>query len=345
MNFITLPKLKAGDKVAILSPSSDAASLYPWVLDRGLERLESTFELVPVEYSSTRKRQASPEERATDIMAAFSDKEIKAVFATIGGSDQVRLLPYLDSSIIAENPKPFFGYSDNTNLSQYLWSLGIPSYYGGALMVQFAMPGSGMLEKTTETLRLALFEGGEYSMQPSQEFTDIELEWRDKENLKKDRKFEINEGWYWDGNGKANGRLWGGCVETMLQYMSAGRPLPAFEDTNIILFLETAENIPDYWVVKTLLTSLGEQKVLDRTTAVLIGRPKSWDFSRQLSAQERTEYKDEQRKTVIETIRKYRQFIPIVQNLDFGHTDPQVIVPAGNLAYVDSSNQSIRFMY
>lgn len=345
MNFINLPKLKPGDKVAILSPSSDAASYFPWVVDQGLDRLKSVFGLNPVEYPTTRKRQPTPKERAKDLMAAFSDKGIKAIVATIGGSDQVKLLPYLDSSIIADNPKLFLGYSDNTNISQYLWNLGIPSYYGGAIMVQFAMPGPHMLKETIDTLRLALFDGGEYFLQPSHEYTDFELEWQDKDNLSKSRKFEENDGWYWDGSGKATGRLWGGCVESMLQYLSAGQPLPKFDTTDIVLFLETAENIPDHWVVDTLLTSLGEQKVLDRTTAVLMGRPKSWEFSKQLSDEERGEYKLAQRNTVISTIRKYRHDIPIVQNVDFGHTDPQVIVPVGNKAYVDSTNQTIKFVY
>lgn len=345
MKFIKLPKLKLGDKVAILSTSSDTASHFPWVLDLGLERLKTDFHLKPVEYPTTRKRSPSPKERANDIMAAFSDKDIKAIIATIGGSDQIKLLPHLDPAIISANPKPFMGYSDNTNLSLFLWNLGIPSYYGGAIMVQFAMPGEKMLDSTVETIRLSLLDGGEYTLKPAKDFTDIELEWGVKNNLSKTRIFEKNEGWYWDGIEVAEGRLWGGCVETLLQYLSAGKPIPNFQDTDIVLYLETAENIPDHWVIDTLLTSLGERGVLDRTTAVLIGRPKAWEFSKQFSPDVRASYREKQRETVVQTIRKYRSDIPIVQNLDFGHTDPQIIVPTSCKAIIDTSNQSIKFQY
>lgn len=345
MQFIDLPKLNPGDKVAILSPSSDAASYFPWVLDRGIDRLKSEFHLIPVEYPTTRKKSPSPKDRAQDVMAAFYDEEIKAIFTSIGGNDQVRLLSYLDSNIIKNNPKPFMGYSDNTNISQYLWNLGIPSYYGGALMVQFAMPGASILESTAESIRRALFDKGTYPIKPSNEFTDIELEWGDKDNLGKNRTFEKNEGWYWDGVGSATGILWGGCVETLVQYLSAGNPTPNFADTNIILFLETAEDIPDHWVVDILLTSLGERGILEHTDAVLVGRPKAWEFTKRLTYEERAVYREMQRNSVLSAVRKYRIKIPIVQNLDFGHTDPQIIVPAGQKAFIDSSIQSIQFNY
>jgi muramoyltetrapeptide carboxypeptidase LdcA involved in peptidoglycan recycling len=345
MRFIKLSKLKPGDKVAILSPSSDAANHFPWVFDRGIERLKNDFNLIPVEYSSTRKKQPTPKERALDLMKAFTDKEIKAIFTAIGGNDQVRLLPYLDKKKISANAKPFIGYSDNTNICQYLWNIGVPSYYGGALMVQFAMQGNNILNQTKESLQWALFQGGTHAIKPSVEFTDIELEWSDKSNLVKSRSFESNEGWYWDGSGMATGVLWGGCVESLLQYLSAGNPTPNFESTNIVLFLETAENIPEPWVVETLITSLEERGVLERASAVLVGRPKAWEFNKQLKPNERAVYRTSQRESVIKSIRKYRADIPIVQNLDFGHTDPQIIVPSGNMATVDADNKTILFSY
>ena len=37
--------------------------------------------------------------------------------------------------------RPFFGYSDNTNLLVYLWNLGIIGFYRGSTMVHLARPG------------------------------------------------------------------------------------------------------------------------------------------------------------------------------------------------------------
>jgi muramoyltetrapeptide carboxypeptidase LdcA involved in peptidoglycan recycling len=345
MNITELPKLKHGDKVAILSPSSDAASQFPWVLDRGINRLKDKFNLIPVEYSSTRKRKPSPKERAEDLMKAFSDKEIKAIFTAIGGSDQVRILPYLDKETIKNNPKPFTGYSDNTNVSQFLWNIGIPSYYGGALMVQFAMQGNKILPQTEESLQWSLFDGGMHEIKPSDEFTDIEFEWSDKSNLDKTRNFEKNDGWYWNGTGDVSGKLWGGCVETLLQYLSAGNKVFIAKDTDIVLFLETAENIPEPWVIKTLFNSLGATGILKNTVAVLVGRPKAWEFNKRLAPKERIDYRKQQRNTVINSVRNYNESIPIIQNMDFGHTDPQIIVPFGKKAMIDSANKTIKFMY
>lgn len=344
MNFVKLAKLNTGDKVAILSPSGDAASYFPWVVDKGIERLKIDFGLTPVEFPSTRKRLPSAKERAQDLMAAFAQKDIKAIIATLGGSDQIKILPYLDPSIFTANPKPFMGFSDNSNFIQYLWRLGIPAYYGGALMTQFAMAHK-MEVQTVASVRHALFEEGSQNIAASQEFTDIGLDWAVKSNLAKSRFFEANDGWHWDGSGAAKGLLWGGCAESLMQYLSAGQPLPDFDDTNIILFLETAENIPPHWIVEVLITSLGERKVLQNVSGVLVGRPKTWDFDKQLSPEERVTYRIEQRETIVKAIREYRQNIPIVQNIDFGHTDPQIIVPSGNLASIDTAQRTISFSY
>ena len=71
-------------------------------------------------------------------MAAFTDPGIRAVLATIGGDDQITVLPHLDPGVVVACPKPFAGYSDNTNLLNWLWNLGVPSYHGGSTMVHSA---------------------------------------------------------------------------------------------------------------------------------------------------------------------------------------------------------------
>ena len=72
--------------------------------------------------------------------AAFADPTLKAVIATIGGDDQITVLRHLDPELIRANPKPFFGYSDNTNLLNYLWPR-LVGYHGGSVMVHFGRGG------------------------------------------------------------------------------------------------------------------------------------------------------------------------------------------------------------
>jgi muramoyltetrapeptide carboxypeptidase LdcA involved in peptidoglycan recycling len=112
-SFIYPPKLCPGDKVAVLSPSSGLPELFPAVYEQGLRRLREIFQLDPVEYPTTRKMYSSAQDRARDIHTAFADPEIKAIFASTGGDDQLKVLKYLDPQLMQEHPKAFFGYSDN----------------------------------------------------------------------------------------------------------------------------------------------------------------------------------------------------------------------------------------
>jgi len=156
-------KPRRGDAIAVLSPSAPLPARLPLPYELGLRRLREEFGLRPVEYPCTRALRASPAERAADIHAAFADPQIKAVIASIGGDDQLKVLGHLDPSLLASHPKPFFGYSDNTNLHLFLWNLGLVSYLGGSVMVQFGWPvamhavGRRSLEAAMfgrETLRL-----------------------------------------------------------------------------------------------------------------------------------------------------------------------------------------------
>ncbi|CAD7975519.1 unnamed protein product [Amoebophrya sp. A25] len=103
--------------------------------------------------------QLSPQERAQEVNdALFSEGEKKYdfVFCTIGGLDSLRLRPFLrlpSSSASDEEDlhqikakkfeflPSFFGYSDITSLQCELWNLGVPCYYGGAILVQFGESG------------------------------------------------------------------------------------------------------------------------------------------------------------------------------------------------------------
>jgi muramoyltetrapeptide carboxypeptidase LdcA involved in peptidoglycan recycling len=50
---------------------------------------------------------------------AFADPDIKAVIASIGGEDELKVLAHLDPDVLTASPKPFFGYSENTNLNVF----------------------------------------------------------------------------------------------------------------------------------------------------------------------------------------------------------------------------------
>ena len=91
--FTTLPEVRPGDRVAVVSPSVAAPARFPAVHALAMRRLREECGLEPVEYSTTRRLDASPQDRAADLMAAFADPGIRAVLATIGGNDQITVLP------------------------------------------------------------------------------------------------------------------------------------------------------------------------------------------------------------------------------------------------------------
>ncbi|MBA4102113.1 MAG: LD-carboxypeptidase, partial [Arthrobacter sp.] len=94
-SVLPAPKLREGDRVAILSPSFAAPGFAPAVHEQAMKRFADVTGLVPVEFPTTRQLGASAEERADDLNAAFADPTIRAVLATIGGDDQITVIPHL----------------------------------------------------------------------------------------------------------------------------------------------------------------------------------------------------------------------------------------------------------
>ncbi|WP_201361516.1 S66 family peptidase [Dictyobacter formicarum] len=345
-HFIYPPKLQAGDKVAVLSPSAGLPEIFPEVFDLGLQRLRENFGLVPVEYPSTRKMNTPPEERARDIIAAFADSEIKAVICSIGGDDQIKVLKYLEPEVLRAHPKPFLGYSDATNLHMYLWNLGIVSYYGGAIMTQFGRYHA-MDEYTVESLRYALFQGGEVEIVPTPEWSDENYRWNEPEKLRLRVPMFTNPGWKWHNAGRViEGPAWGGCLEIVDYHLRAHRylqPLERYKDC--VLFLETSEEMPSATYVYDVFMGLGERGLLQQFSALLIGRPKAWEFNQQRSAEQKDVYKREQEEAILKALQEYHPSVPVIFNMDFGHTDPQFMVPSGGHIRIDGIEKRVFVRY
>ncbi len=340
-SFQKLSKLNKGDKVGIVSPSFAAPGMWPYMHELGLSRLREVFNLEPVDFPVTAKLGASWQERAKDLETAFGDESIKAVISSLGGNDQVTYIKYLSPGVFVKNPKPYFGFSDNTHFMNFLWLNGVPSYYGGALFAQFAMQGK-MDEFTVNYLNKALFEGGEVELTSSPVFNDIGLQWNDPETINQTRQYEPNDSWYWDGDMDAEGITWGGCLESIDEILRHGVAIPSLEDfENVVLFLETSEEVPSADYVRRVLRALGERGILERVKAVLVGRPKAWHFGNEKSPGEKKAYREQQREVFLEVVRKYNESAPIVQNMDFGHTDPQICLPYGDKARVVSSDKKV----
>ena len=336
-----LPKLQPGDKVAIVSPSFAAPGKWPHVYKLALSRLREVFELEPLEFPATKEIGASGEQRANDLVSAFENPEIKAIIASLGGDDQVTYIKNLPVQPFVENPKPFFGFSDNSHFCNFLFMNGIPSFYGASLFTQFAMQ-SKMDDYTVAYIKHALFDEGEFELLPSETYNDQGLSWDEEDNLHIAREQWPNEGWYWDGSENSDGLLWGGCIESVDEMLRHGVEIPSLKQFgNIVLILESSEEIPSADYVRRVVRALGERGILEKIKGVLIGRPKAWEFNKQHSAKEKKKYCAEQRQVILKTVREYNSEIPVVQNVNFGHTDPQIPMPYGSVARIDSKNKKI----
>lgn len=346
MEFRQPLPLKSGDKVAIVSPSSGLPFLFPWVYEQGLNRLKEIFNLQPVEFPTARQSpeylSQNPKVRAEDINTAFADPSIKGIIATIGGNDQMRILPYLNREVISANPKIFMGYSDNTNLHLFLWNLGIISYYGGAIMAQFAM-GGGMQEYTINSIKKAVFSPPIGQINAASEYSDADLDWADIENLSKKRPMYPSKGWVWHNHKEQiiEGRLWGGCLEVLDLHLSVRRYLPDFERLNgTVLFIETSEEMPSEGFVYRFIAALAELELLKKFKAILMAYPKA-QFCEKQPLEGREAFILNQQNAVKSALRDYGSNIPVIFNMNFGHTDPQIIIPNGGIVSIDGRNKTI----
>jgi muramoyltetrapeptide carboxypeptidase LdcA involved in peptidoglycan recycling len=345
--FAYPPKPGPGDVVAVISPSGRSAAQFPAPFDLGLARLREEFGLVAVEYPTTRAAQASPEDRAKDVHAAFSDPDIKAVIAAIGGEDELKVLPHLNLDVLAGNPKPFLGYSDNTNLHLLLWNLGMVSYHGGSVMIEFARPGQ-MNPLTRQSLHRALFTRDTCTLEQPGEYNDQEQHrWDEPETLAVEPAMTPADPWSWHGPAaNVTGPAFGGSLEIIDFHLRTGRYLlPDDSYDGAILFLETSEELPAASYVYRVLMCMGERGLLQRFAAIVWARPKAWAFDHLNDLAAKARYTASQRDAVLAAVAEYHRGAPVVFGVDFGHTDPQHVIPSGGTVTVDSQTQQIQVTY
>ncbi len=333
-------KLQKGDTIAVVSPSWGGPSVFPHIYGSGIKTLEN-LGLKIKEYPSARKDAdhlyENPEFRAKDINDAFTDEEVKAIFVSIGGDDSVRIMPFLNVEIIRKNPKIIIGYSDTTTLLTYFNQLGLVTLHGPAIMAGFSQ-WDALGKNFQEHIKTILFENPEnYEYNPYDSYTEGYLDWSDKSNVGQVKPMSKNTGWnILQGSSKIQGELFGGCIE-VLEFMKNTKYWPDDDFWNgKILFLETSEDKPSPDQVKWMLRNYGMQGIFDKLSALLIGRPR--------------EYSEDEKKALNENIFKVvntefkNTSLPIITNMDFGHTDPQWILPLGIKAEFDCDKKEFKLI-
>ncbi|CAH0239116.1 Microcin C7 self-immunity protein MccF [Microbacterium oxydans] len=343
--MLSAPKLRAGDRVAVLSPAFAAPAVAPELHEQAMRRLRELTGLVPVEYPTTRLLDATPEARAADLNAAFADPSIRAILATIGGDDQILVTPLLDPALALADPKPFIGYSDNTNILNWLWSLGISGYYGGSTAVHLG-PGPGVDDVHLRSLRAALLDGGVLEITEPGESEDVGRRWSDPRALTEFGDRAATEPWTWSGpEGRVEGRTWGGCLEVVDSLALADRLPPVADLVGGILVLETSEERPPASWVARWLRGLGERGMLAAVAGIVVARPPVSDFEFRPSADDARALREAQRDAVLDVVGRYNPAAVVCIGPPFGHTRPQWIVPYGGSMIVDGAARTVSAQY
>ena len=347
--FVVPPPVESGDRVAVVSPSSNVPESAQFVYKLGLERIRDVFNLEPVEYPTATADPEwlanNPEARAEDIMDAFRDPEISAVIANIGGHDQITVLPYLDGNVLRENPTRFYGWSDNTSLALFLWNEGIISYYGGSTLTEYAMDGE-MFEYTKEYLSRGLFRESLGEWREAETFTDQAGDWGDPDSIETKREIEESSGRVWEGGeDSVSGRIWGGNYSVLVEHFLADRYLPDESLLNGAVFaIETSEVIPNPEIVGANLRALGERGLLERFDGVLVGRAAARSHIEDNPIDWRKDYRERQRDAISSVFQTYNPDAPVVFDCEFGHTFPTFPLPIGGEIEIEPATKSIHLI-
>lgn len=334
-------RLNEGDKIAIVSLSwgglGDECFIHKFNIAK--ERLEKDFGLEVVCMPHTLKGSEfvanHPELRAKDLMDAFCDHSISAIFCAIGGDDTIRILPYIDLEIIKNNPKIFMGYSDTTINHFMMYKAGLVSFYGPSIMCEFGEYVK-MFDYTQKAVKDILFgEWEQYQLLPSAEWTDDYIPWQESNrniphNMKKDSHgYEVI-----NGNGVVQGHLLGGCIDVFI--MAIGTKIwPALSEwKNAVLFIETSEDKPSPNFIKWTLRNLAAQGILNIIKGIIVGKP-----------QDETYY-EEYKAAIIQVVvtEEHLDNLPIFYNINFGHSKPIGIIPYGIQAELNCKNKSIKLL-
>jgi muramoyltetrapeptide carboxypeptidase LdcA involved in peptidoglycan recycling len=263
--------------------------------------------------------------RAKDIHEAFSDTNVKMVLPVIGGYNSNQLLPHLDYDLIAKNPKYFGGYSDTTALQNAINSK--------TELTTFQSPAFSMFGKTRNNeyainyFKKCFFENGEYEISPSEKWDDDSW-YLDQESYE---LFE-NEGFWYIQNGSENevqGKIIGGNLCT-LNLLQGTEYMPKFiEDT--ILFLEDDYESKIGNFDRDLTSLIQQENFKKYIKAVLIGR-----FQR----------KSEINKEILTKMILNKQElanIPVIANLNFGHTYPAFSFPIGGICRLENGRIFVQY--
>lgn len=185
------------------------------------------------------------EQRLLDLHAAFADDMVRVVFATRGGYGANYLLEDLDMDVLAEHPKPLFGYSDLTALQVTLLdTLNLPAFHGPMVSPDFGREDGVHLPSL-----LAALSGEPYKVGSAEGLRML------RSGSHPDEKTQ-----------PVRGVLYGGCLSILTALLGTAYE-PQTESK--LLFLEDVSAKP--YQIDRMLWQLRQSEKLDGVKAIIFG--------------------------------------------------------------------------
>lgn len=315
MQKIIPEKLQKGDKIMVVAPSRGLKLIGAdcrKIAEERFAEMGLKLEFAPNTNDENWDMACScePQKRAEDIMYAFKDKSVKAIFTVIGGFNSNQIISLLDYEVIKQNPKIISGFSDVTALFNAIHAkTGMEVYYGPHYSSLGMKKGC---EYTLEYLQKILFSDEEIEAKPAQYWSD-DAWFLDQDN----REFIENDGWWEIHSGSAQGTIEGGNLCTFNLLLGTDFR-PKFQ-SDTILFLEDDE-VSNMYEFDRCLQALCYQSDFKNVKGLVIGRfQKNSNITR-----EKLEF-------IINNKPELKN-LPVLANVDFGHTTPILTIPLGGYA-------------
>ncbi len=327
MKIIKPERLRPGDTLGIVAASSPITKVGNKVIERGYSYLRSKgFKIV--EAPNCRKvyghTAGTIKERVSALHDFFEDPKIDGIMAFWGGWQSHQLLEHLDYRLIRKNPKVLVGYSDTTALQAGIFSKTGLVTFSGPATISFCKPKR--FQYTWYYLSEVLMHGtSPLKLLPSDVYSDNR--WWER----KDKKMVLRkaEGWKTFSSGKVKGQIVGGNLGTML-LLEGTDWWPDMRGK--ILFVEEDEaETPQ--TVDRLFTRLRHLGIFEQIKGMVVGRMHSdVGFTK----------KDSFETILKDALKGYD--LPVLYNVDFGHTDPLMTIPIGIRCRIDAAKKEIVYL-
>lgn len=256
---------------------------------------------------------ASTQKRLTDLHDAFSDSSVDGILTAIGGYNVNDLLDGIDFDLIAANPKVLCGFSDITALTSAITTRTGLVTFSGQHYSTFAMEQH--FDQSLAWFTSVVIERKPTVLTASPTWSDDQW-YLDQRN----RRIEPNDGHWVLAAGSAEGRIAGGNLCT-LNLLHGTDWMPAL--AGAVVFVE--DDLESYaHTFARNLVSLAHQPGFSEIQALVIGR-----FQRSSKI-------DRSTLAAIVSGLDLPDGVPVIANVDVGHTDPMATIPIGGRSVVSA---------